>query len=238
MSFKGIYKLDQSVTPVKTENNDGKILSFREKLMRFFLYLASLGPFLLSHHPECAKYKGHTIKIGKFGLCIGCFIGYPTAIISMIFIGLLDLNHIIPAEFFLYFGITFLASFILSPVGFTKVKFIKITQKFLIGLGAALIYWWILDLPNSREVNARITFYFLTITVSLLNIYHIYGFYRTCKKCETPYNWEKCNGFKYTKSLLEKHHLINIFEGMDEFSRNILSKRVEKQLKLNPKRSK
>ena len=230
--------MDQSVSPVKTENNDRKPLSFRDKLMRFLLYFASLGPFLLSHHPECAKYQGHTIRIGKLGLCIGCFIGYPTAIISIILIGAFNLNHIIPVEYFLYFGIAFLASFILSPVGLTKVKFIKITQKILIGLGAALIYWWILALPNSREVNALITFYFLSITVSLLNIYHIYGFYRTCKKCETPYNWEKCDGFKFTKSISEKHHLINIFEGMDDFSRNIILKREEKQLKKNHNKSK
>jgi len=58
------------------------------------LTLKSFFPLFLSHHPECKHFKGHTIKVGKVRLCIGCFIGYPSAILGIFLIYVIDLKSI------------------------------------------------------------------------------------------------------------------------------------------------
>jgi hypothetical protein len=74
-------------------------------------------------------------------------VGYPIAIITLITISIFDLNKIIPSDYFLIGGILFLSSFILSPIGLTDIKIIKVLQKGLIGMGAILFFF--LDILNS-----------------------------------------------------------------------------------------
>lgn len=202
-----------------------------KRLKRILLNIRSFLPLILSHHPNCSHFNGHTIKIKKARFCIGCFVGYPTTIVSMMLIGFFNLHNIIEGDIMLIFGIAFVSTFILSLLNLTKIKIIKIIQKFLIGLGSALLFWGIIKLPNHISLNIIIAFTTLTILVVLLNVYHTYGFYRTCIKCETPLNWASCDGFASIRGDLMKYDLNNVFESFGELSANILLKREKKEKK-------
>jgi len=114
-------------------------------MKKFFSQVKDLikkyGQIFFSHHPSCSHYQNHTLnfRMMRFRLCIGCFIGYPSALLSI----LLGIYFIYPSIsqkiYILLFGI-FLFSFqFLSLTKLTEIKPIKIIQKFLIGFGAGQI---------------------------------------------------------------------------------------------------
>ena len=209
-------------------SNQSNSKSEKHRLRNGYLYFKSFAPLLLSHHPQCDKFKNHTLNIKNVKLCIGCFIGYPSAILSLIFIITFNLNQIIAPIFFLLFGLTFLSTFILSPLHLTEHKFIKIIQKALIGNGAILILYWIIALPNPIDINIFIMYITGWGIFTVMNAYHVLGNMYKCYKCETPLDWNNCGGFEGVKTKMEQYNLKNIFENMDEFSQNLLKKKKEK----------
>jgi hypothetical protein len=95
----------------------------------------------------------------------------------------------------------------------------------LIGLGAALLISWILDLPNPRFTNFLIALITTWIMIVILNLYHVYGFLSICNRCETPFNWGYCSGFKTIRDNMEKHELVNFLISLEDFSHNLKEKR-------------
>jgi len=197
----------------------------RGTLIKFFLYGKSFIPFLLSHHPECEKFKGHTLNIGRYKLCIGCFIGYPAAFIAILVTPFLNLHNLVPSQILLILGLIFLATFVLSPLNLTKIKSIKIIQKILIGIGAALLFWGIMTSPNPRSTNKIVSLLVIMILISLLNVYHVYGLYHICYKCDTPFDWGKCLGFQTIRDNFKKENLSNFLIKLEDFSNSIKEKR-------------
>jgi len=168
---------------------------------------------LLSHHPNCIQFENHTLNIGKkTRLCIGCFVGYPTAIIGILTIYFLNLVNFFSSIFYFAMGMLLISFFILSPLNLTKIKIIKVIQKILIGIGSAFLFWWIWTLPNTFIVNLLYFFMVFGSLLALLNVYHIYGFYKRCKECEPPFDWENCSGFRDIYKCFKEHNLENIFK--------------------------
>ena len=185
----------------------------RGKLQTYLLYLKCMKTILLSHHPNCESFDGHTIKIGKnTRLCIGCFIGYPVAIIGIVIIYFLNLNETFDSTFLFAIGMVFLSFFLLSPLNLTKIKAIKIIQKILIGIGSAFLFWWIWSTPNSYIVNFIYFLMVFGLLLMLFNAYHIYGFYKACKKCDTSFDWESCPGFQDVSNCFKQYGLENILK--------------------------
>ena len=54
------------------------------------------------------------------------------------------------------------------------------------------------------------------ILLIVLNGYHAYSFYFTCKKCKYSLNWNICPGFEDHRKYLEEHNLPNIFSEKEE----------------------
>jgi len=180
----------------------------------------------LSHHPECNKFEGHTIKCRGKEFCIGCFIGYPTAVLALPILIFFRINELIPSQYLFLISILFIATIILSPLNLTKNKTIKIVQKFLIGVGAALLFTWIMGLPQSRSSNLITAFIVMNILIVILNVYHAYGFLHTCYKCETPFDWGKCSGFCTIRERMERNNLNNFLIDLENFSSKIIEKRT------------
>lgn len=157
----------------------------------------SAKPLLLRHHPLCEKFEGHTFRIKGIDFCIGCFIGYPTATISIITLPFTGLFNILTHTDLLIISIIFLSSFLLSLFGLTKRKSIKIISKISIGVGAGFLFWSIFNSPNPYSVNFIIFGITFIILLSILNAYHGYGTYRICKKCEYKADWNKCPGMSF-----------------------------------------
>jgi len=200
-------------------------------LRKSLLYGKSFIPFFLSHHPECENFKGHTLKCGKIKLCIGCFIGYPTAIITLLLLRIFDKNEFFNSDLFFVLSMIFLGTFFLSPLNLTKNKAVKIIQKFLIGLGAALLFNWIMGRSYSKSVNIGTAFITFYVIIIVLNIYHAYGILGSCYKCETPFNWGMCSGFCTIRERMKKNDLDNFLLKFENFSHRILERRSKKKKK-------
>lgn len=185
----------------------------RGKVKTYLLYLKCMKNLLLSHHPNCDTFDNHTINIGKnTRLCIGCFVGYPVAIFGIVIIYLLNLGEIFNSTFFFTIGMMLLSFFILSPLNLTKIKAIKIIQKILIGIGSAFLFWWVWSTSNPFIINFMYFLMVFGLLLTLLNAYHVYGFYNTCKKCDTPFDWEDCPGFQDVSNCFKEHDLKNILK--------------------------
>lgn len=202
----------------------------RGNFRKFLLYIRSFAPFLIAHHPECDKFKkNHTINIGKYSFCIGCFVGYSAALITYFTIKILNLNNAIPNQILFILSLIFIATFILSPLKLTKIKVIKIIQKILIGVGAAFLLIWILNLPNPELTNKIISMFVLNALVGVLNLYHAVSFFSKCNKCDTPFNWGNCLGFKSITDNFKKFKLNNFLLKMADYSKRVLEKKELKK---------
>ena len=192
----------------------------RSKLSETFLIIKIFGSFLLRHHPECENFKGHAIKFRKYEFCIGCFIGYPTSFIMIVILGVFKLNESIPSNNLIIFGILFISTFFLSFIGATRIKIIKIIQKIFIGVGSALIFWGIFSLNFPVSTNFIIFLLVFSTILTLLNIYHAYGLYNTCKKCESQFKWGQCSGFEVIRNKLKKYKLPNLIVDIEFHSKS------------------
>jgi len=208
-----------------------RIHSKSVNIKKGFLHFLSFWPLILSHHPECERFKGHTLNFGNVHLCIGCFVGYPTAIIGIFLISSFNISSLIPYQSFLIIGLGLLSTFFLSIINLTKIKVVKIIQKFLMGIGASFLFWWIWYGETSINVRFYTFSYTFSIILGILNFYHVYGFFTTCYKCNTPFAWGSCSGFNFLRAYEDKHDLRNLFVGMDSYTQKVLRKREEKKLK-------
>jgi hypothetical protein len=158
-------------------------------------FFQKYGSLLLSHHPDCEKFKNHTIKIGSKKFCIGCFIGYPTAIIGILLFNILKIYLLFDSITLFVSGIILLSFFLLSPLNLTKRKGIKIFQKFCIGLGSVFLFWWIWTISADIIFNLLSFILIFSVLIVILNGYHAYSFLKTCKKCKYKTDWHNCPGF-------------------------------------------
>ncbi|MBD3255740.1 MAG: hypothetical protein GF383_11655 [Candidatus Lokiarchaeota archaeon] len=201
----------------------------KQKIKEILTYAWCFLPLLLSHHPDCNNFRGHTLKCGKFKLCIGCFVGYPVAIITYLIMRTFNLAKYFPHDSLFIISIIFLSTFVLSPLNLTKIKIIKVAQKAFIGVGAAFLLVWIRNLPNPRMTNLLIMFIVFSLIIFVLNLYHVYGFLKTCYKCETPFDWGNCPGFDEIRVRMKNYGLFNFLSHLNGFSDKVIFKRNLKE---------
>jgi len=159
----------------------------------FYRDFKAVAPMLISHHPPCETYKNHTINIGKLKLCIGCFVGYPSAILAVFLTKILyDRNsfNLIPI---LILGIIFSLAQLLSLTSITEIKSIKIIQKFLIGAGSGFIIIFLYITINLSEIfKLIIIFACVSILIFPIGVLHYRVSSKTCKMCEIKKIPGKC----------------------------------------------
>ncbi|MFW9896622.1 MAG: hypothetical protein ACFFD7_12525, partial [Candidatus Thorarchaeota archaeon] len=61
-------------------------------------------------------------------------------------------------------------------------------------------------------LNLILFFFIFSILLLIVNAYHAYSFYRTCKKCEFSLDWENCPGFRILFEYCSTNNLPNIFK--------------------------
>ena len=81
----------------------------------------------------------------------------------------------------------------------------------LIGMGAAFLFFWIWNSSDVFIVNFVMFFVVFGTLTGALNVYHAFGFYATCQKCEHAGYWDDCPGFKEINKNLEKYDLSPVF---------------------------
>ncbi|MHA1856073.1 MAG: hypothetical protein ACTSWX_05320 [Promethearchaeota archaeon] len=156
-----------------------------EILADVYQSLKSVAPMILSHHPPCDTYKNHTINIGRVKLCIGCFVGYPSAILSIFTVYFLFKNkpfNLVPV---LLIGILFSFAQLLSLTPLTEKKPIKMLQKFLIGTGSGFIIIFLyISLQIPEILKLVVIFIFVSIFIIPIGYLHYRTSVKTCENCK------------------------------------------------------
>jgi len=169
-------------------------------------------PFTLSHHPECKKYLGHYITVGRYKLCIGCFFGYTSAvafIILHIFYGLLSFALNVRFLFFAFLIFLFLYA---SKV-FDRHLILKISSKIYISFIMVAI---ILDVYYLADATRTIRIVMAFLAYSMMNIVLTgirgYKMVRTCRKCEQWKDFPLCDGFINIVRKLQEDEFVEVIE--------------------------
>ena len=152
-------------------------------------------PILLSHHPICDKFDSHVVKIGKYKYCIGCLFGNTAGIISLILLFVLRNFGMLPPWNFFILGLYLMLAYVLSIVGLTKYRSIKILSKIIIGIGFSFILFsiWTLDFPFwGIFVGTAILMYVCMLPI---NIKRIYEMNKICNGCVHKDEKNDCPGF-------------------------------------------
>lgn len=171
---------------------------FFSQLKDFF---KNYGSLLLSHHPSCSRYQEHTLNISKIRLCIGCFIGYPSALFSIILGYFLIYPAVSQKIWLLLIGIFLFLFQFLSLTKLTEIKPIKIIQKFLIGWGAGQVlvvsYYWFSGSVLMKLIGVWGVMLFFMGPISLL---HYRSLRDTCDNCPERGNSLDCIYFNNEKA--------------------------------------
>jgi hypothetical protein len=168
------------ITNNNSEPNPPK-QSFWQKLKLGF---KAIKPIITSHHPLCGKFQDHTFHLFGRDWCIGCYIGYPSGILMLLIGYLTGLFAIIPSRLLWTIGGILMSSYLLSIVGLTKIRWIKIVSKIPLGFGAAFVIAAIFSYETKFWVNFLIAFFFLQTFLTIINIKRAIEMRKTCKKCE------------------------------------------------------
>ena len=160
-------------------------------------YLAE-NPFLLAHHPSCEYFSHHIIDFRGWKLCMGCFVIYPTAIITLMVMYLLS-------EFI---TLDYLAAFVVALTMFginaiRKIVFkdrlaknIQVCFRVVLGLSLAfmLVSMWLAPRPEQYYLIAM----FLAVAIGY-NLLNGGRMLKTCKECQNYPEFPGCEGLTYIK---------------------------------------
>lgn len=172
-------------------------------IARFF---RAIKPIVWSHHPLCEEYKDHTLRILGKDICIGCFVGYTSAIIFLLIGSLTGLFSTLTQQLLWRYGWLFSAGFLFSLFRLTKYKPLKIFSKILIGMGLAFFLVAIWVYPWIIGVKILAIFLFLQMTFIIINLVRALDMYHTCKKCAFKADWDHCPGMGIIMQNLNKLH--------------------------------
>jgi len=74
---------------------------------------SSTSSFLLSHHPACARFNHHVIRIKGYDVCLGCLFVYPALMVTLLLLFLISTKESISYWYLFIIGsILFLISVI------------------------------------------------------------------------------------------------------------------------------
>ena len=160
---------------------------------------------ILSHHPECNDFKDHTFQLGKQHLCIGCYIGYPSAIIGLLSgVFLIEQDYLHPRVAF-NLSIVLMLFLILSLTNITNIKPIKFAQKICMGVGAGLfLAVSYIIYPASPTMKFFVVIGFTVLLLTPINVLHYIKHNRICERCEFTPGWGRCPGYPSDIELLKE----------------------------------
>ena len=157
------------------------------------LHRKEMFRLLFAHHPPCATFQTHTLRLGRIRLCIGCFIGYPSAVVAL----LVSFNFLSQFPWspwwLVIFGIVFVLSQLWSFFSFSQRKLIKIIQKMLIGTGSGMILagvFNILDQPLWMKILSLWST--ILLIIGPIGLFHYFTMKSVCNQCQQKQDLGYC----------------------------------------------
>ncbi len=167
--------------------------------------MTCVKPILLSHHPNCEQYDDDVYHISKYRLCIGCFTFYPTIVVTVV-LTLLFVELTIPNLILLFFiSFLFFTPIFLNVLGLTKLKFIKISSKLLIGIGVGFFVVSVLFLPLLHFLVRIVLLFEVNFFIGVIAYIRARRMQKECKQCPYEGDWDSCPGMGPIRQKLLKH---------------------------------
>ena len=179
--------------------------SISERIKRFYY---EIKPLLLSHHPDCNEFRDHVFELKGKKFCIGCFIGYPSMLLTILVLFLIQIYNFIHHRILLIIGLVLFCTYALKIFKFMRDIKGKIFIRILIGAGLGFLFWGIFGSPLTpldKILSSIVMFgglYLVYSTVRVISVFY------TCHKCSYDGDWKHCPGFKNNP----KYHEIELNE--------------------------
>lgn len=163
-------------------------------------------PHLLSHHPHCKYYDKDVLHIGRWRLCWGCIVTYPTMIITLAALLFFNIHNEFTWWQFIVAG-TILGSFELISLWRKGRGLRHRTIKLFLGIGLASMTIGVFSIPIHLFLRFLI-FTQLFLIASFFGSIRILAMEKKCKRCRWNGNWFRCPGFEELNSKLERKGLL------------------------------
>ncbi|TFG18247.1 MAG: hypothetical protein EU530_09555 [Promethearchaeota archaeon] len=187
--------------PLDVEDESAKKIKFGMKIK---LAIQAIKPIITSHHPLCDQYKEHSFHLFGRDWCIGCYIGYPSGILMLLIGYLTGLFQMLETSTLFITGASLMGSYILSVVGLTKIRWIKIFSKIPLGIGAAFLIAGLFSLSGPIWLSFLLSFLLIQIFLTIINVKRALEMKKTCADCEYASNHDKCPGMHPIMEKLNK----------------------------------
>lgn len=161
--------------------------------------LRSLAPYFLSHHPSCRRFDDHVWLPVTMRVCLGCSTLYPFAILTLVFMVLIDpwepyrtglLLPLVPVV--VGTGLAFLQLLRLRDLpGGRPTHFVL---KALVGIGFGLALAGTVQLPLPRWTILTLLV-LAGAAIGIAGFLRIFYIRRTCKGCHYGGDWDVCPGW-------------------------------------------
>jgi hypothetical protein len=165
----------------------------KRSISKWYYILKAAKPLLLSHHPNCKKFESHTLDIKGHRICLGCLVIYPTVILTLILLSILNFKF---DEYYLWFYILIGAAVVTLKLIDSENKGFKVIVNFITGLGAGFVIFGIFILP----IDLWVAILFLILFVLFTGFLAGYKFDKEMKvcinECEYKRDWSRCPGLK------------------------------------------
>jgi hypothetical protein len=165
-------------------------------------FAKSLGPLLTAHHPYCSEYEGHVFSFRGRRWCIGCFFNSLSFFMAL---GLLTVAWLVLPlainRFYLFWGgaAFILVSFVMSGLGLTENKSLKVLSKLILGASFACVGWAVLlaeGFESHIEIKVTVILSLYLFIVFIMAIRRVTEIEKVCSECEYKMRWSRCPGFK------------------------------------------
>lgn len=157
----------------------GETLNLRERIVS----IIDRDPIILSHHPLCGRFRNHVFKIRGRYVCIGCATVYPSALATIIFAVITNLN-----SFSILFPIA------LSSFGVNLIRISDRSHRFsvlfnlILGISLGTSFLSAIYVSGNYQLIVFITLISIASVFSFLKGYRIFAICRSCPGyAEFPY---------------------------------------------------
>ncbi|MBD3352196.1 MAG: hypothetical protein GF364_11975 [Candidatus Lokiarchaeota archaeon] len=164
------------------------------RFQRILGLILSFKPVVFSHHPLCKEFEEHTLEIFNKKLCIGCFIGIPSAFLTMATLMLTNIYLEVNVAILWILAFSLSGIYILSIFGLTDKKKFKIISKLVLGSGFGFYICAIFttNIPLwSKILIIIITYSTITTLMALKSRKELE---ETCNNCKYKHDWNNCPG--------------------------------------------
>ena len=153
--------------------------------------------YIFAHHPKCEKFDKDTFRIGSTEFCIGCFIGYPSALIGIIIGYFAFLSPKVNPIIIIVGSFLMMSTILLSFTTLTEIKVIKMIQKFFIGLGSGIFLGTVYFIfPGGQITKIFGTVFIILLLIFPIQVLHYRNMNKKCDTCEYKPGWNQCPGFE------------------------------------------